>query len=344
MFKGKRFYGLHFSEGIATFSNIEGNGFVSLDEAIKMNETMSGVPIFVTHDEDSDVIGIVVKSFYNKNDGKIWCEFILFDNEAIKLVEAGWTLSNAYDFTVKEKEGHYHGIDYDFEVIDGIYRHLAIVEDPRYSESKILTPEEFDSYNKELERQTAINSKEEVKKMSFLKSVKARMTKNEKDQAEKAQSKNALMQTKVTLPKTGREVTINELIEEVDARDFEGYEASLKDYVHIDGVKITFEDALKKIEEFAPGKSVVEIFTEVAPETEVITENEDDKETEENEDKEDKEENQEEEVEEKNTSKNSRFEGLMSADRRPKTAGYTPSFKTISQRAENGRAKYGRGK
>ena len=64
MDKAVRYYGLHFSEGIATFANLEGNGFVPLDEAIKMNDSMSGIPVFINHDEEGEPVGVLVKSFY----------------------------------------------------------------------------------------------------------------------------------------------------------------------------------------------------------------------------------------------------------------------------------------
>ena len=54
-----------------------------------------------------------------------------------------------------------HGVDYDNEVTDGEYEHLALVEDPRYEDSIILTPDEFKAYNLEKENELSMltNSK-----------------------------------------------------------------------------------------------------------------------------------------------------------------------------------------
>ena len=244
----------------------------------------------------------------------------------------GWTLSNSYNFLVDETSGHYHGVDYNFIVRDGEYTHLAVVEDPRYAESRILTPEEFKNYNDVLETQTAINSKG----VKMFKSIKARVTKNEQENAEKEKAQNEFMETKVKLPKTGKEVTINDLVAEVDARDYAGYEASLEDYIHIDSVKVTIRELLEKLQATAGDISPIEIISEESPIEEVSTENEDDKEDEDAEGK------NEDEEKDKKKSENSFFKELKNAENiNNKKEVYKPSFTTIRQRAENGRAKYG---
>jgi len=170
---GQRFYGLHFCEGVAEYENPNGGGssrvFISNDVAKEMDTTFSGRPVFVHHVDEvnpselaNSADGVVVKSFYNPRDGKHWVEFMVTTDRGMEALSKRWKLSNAY--TIKESKGggKWHNVDYQQEVARGEYDHLAIVPNPRYEESMVLTPEEFKAYNdsKDTELKSLANSQD----------------------------------------------------------------------------------------------------------------------------------------------------------------------------------------
>jgi hypothetical protein len=70
------------------------------------------------------------------------CEFILECPEAIQAVKDGAQyVSCAYLPTDKGPEGAKNGVNYDFEVLDGVYLHLAITKNPRYDDAIIVENE-----------------------------------------------------------------------------------------------------------------------------------------------------------------------------------------------------------
>ena len=183
---GTILYGSHFWPGIAEYREGESvfRIFLNEDTLRKMDRTFAGKPIFVRHvDEVSqnlDVLktqadGWVVESFYNKSDGKHWAKLVLVSEKAKQCVGRGWKLSNAYTPKYGSTEGGvWNGMAYDKNVIDGEFDHLALVEDPRYNESEILTPEQFKAYNEKNEEdlKRIANSGGESKMLNFFKRTK----------------------------------------------------------------------------------------------------------------------------------------------------------------------------
>lgn len=167
----KRYFGLHMVAGVAEYHNAQMDGRILVEEpAIKnMDPTFEGKPVYVDHVDDvnldklqAEADGYVVRSFYNKSDGKHWVEFLVVSDRGHEAIAKGWKLSNAYVPKSFAGGGTWHAVDYQKEVKDGVYEHLAIVSKPRYEESIILTPEEFKAYNskKEQELIRLSNSKE----------------------------------------------------------------------------------------------------------------------------------------------------------------------------------------
>ena len=173
------YYGLHFAPGLAEYAEPGKDAYrilINESAAKKMDPTFQGKPIYVDHVEEVDLEnlqqeadGYVLDSFYNKADGKHWVRFIVVSDVGHDAIGRGWKLSNAYVPKAMGPGGNWHGMDFDKEILDGEYEHLAIVKDPRYSESIILTPQEFKQYNdnKEIELKRLANSKEEIPKMKL---------------------------------------------------------------------------------------------------------------------------------------------------------------------------------
>lgn len=199
------------------------------EEAIKnMNASFQGKPVYVDHvDEvnlenlEKEMDGVVVRSFFNKLDGKNWVEFVVTTDRGKEAIRSGWKLSNAYVPKNFAQGGENHGVSYDKEVISGEYEHLAIVQNPRYEESVILSPEEFKQYNekkeKELSRFANSKNEKETKKMAF----KFNLFKRTKVENGKDVDLSSLM---VELPKSKSEILLSEVVEKYDTiQNMKGY-------------------------------------------------------------------------------------------------------------------------
>lgn len=209
----KRYFARHIKEGpVHYLENGKDKLYLVKDEALKkMNATFEGKPIYIRHVDEvnmdtlkEDANGYVVKSFYNEFDGAWWAE-IIADDEAQGYIEKGWAVSNAYLPTELGSGGVYHDINYDKEVKNGVYEHLAIVNNPRYEEAVIMTPEEYKDYNecRKAELEKLKNSKEnnmlsDEEKKELLDSLKNSLAeivkdtvKNAMDEKEAEEKKNA---------------------------------------------------------------------------------------------------------------------------------------------------------
>ena len=228
----KIFYGLHFQSGVAEYKDLDGQPmiYINPDTAKGMDRSFQGRPVFVEHADEVDfhdvqsADGVVVRSFYNKADGNHWAEFLVYTDEGLSKIGEGWKLSNAYEVTEERGSGNWHGVDYDREVANAEYEHLAIVPNPRYADSIILSAEEFKQYNldKEAELLRLANSKGD-KVMNFTLFKK-----------EKVKNSKELADMSVTLPKSKVEKTITQLVNEADEKEESKGIANMSDEVEVD--------------------------------------------------------------------------------------------------------------
>jgi hypothetical protein len=227
------YYGLHMAPGVAEYREAgrEPYRIMIEEETIKnMDPTFSGKPVYVRHVNEvnwdqlqAEADGYVVESFFNQKDGKHWVKFIVVSDRGHEAIRNGWKLSNAYVPKSFANGGRWHGVEYAKEVTNGEYEHLAIVPDPRYEESVILTPEQFKSYNgeKELELLKLANDKgDTTMKLNFFKKQKVENTAD-------------LEGTTVVLPKSGRELTIADLVKNADEVAVAGQEMMANGDHHI---------------------------------------------------------------------------------------------------------------
>lgn len=213
----QRYYGLHFAEGVAEYQEPGSEPyriFIGESTIKNMDPSFTGRPVYVQHVDkvdlaniQNDADGFVVRSFFNKADGKHWAEFIVVSDSGHEAIRKGWKLSNAYIPRDMGLGGQWHGVDYAKEVRSGEYEHLAIVPNPRYEESIILNPEQFKLYNskKEAELATLTNSKGAPKmNFNFFKRTKV-------------ENSAELEGMSVTLPKSKKEVSLADLITNADS-------------------------------------------------------------------------------------------------------------------------------
>lgn len=160
------YYGRHISAGVCGY--LQETILITDDTLKKMDSTFAGKPVYVDHQSvdlpnlQTQADGYVSESFYLKEDGSHWLKFIAVSDKAHEAIKNGYKLSNAYKALAFGVGGTWHNVPYDREIVEGEYNHLAIVKNPRYEESLILTSEEFKKYKEEKAKQleSMINSKE----------------------------------------------------------------------------------------------------------------------------------------------------------------------------------------
>lgn len=214
---------MHFCPGVAEYREPDKDPyriFLNEDTIRNMNPTFSGKPVFVRHVDEinmatlqNDADGWVVESFYNPTDGKTWAKFLVVSDKGHEAIRNGWRLSNAYIPKKFAGGGLWNGVQYAKEITDAEFEHLAIVHDPRYAESTILNPEQFKEYNEEktLELKRVANNKGESSMLKFFKKTKVENTLD-------------IENTMVELPKSKKEVSLAQVINEMDAiHNMHGY-------------------------------------------------------------------------------------------------------------------------
>lgn len=216
--KGTIWYGMHFYPGVAEYAEPNKEPyrvFLNEDTIRKMDPTFAGRPVFIMHvdgvDSNIDVLkteadGWVVESFYNQADGKHWCKFITVSDKADRAIrQQGMRLSNCYVPKTFASGGVWNGVSYAKEITGGEYEHLAIVPNPRYEESVILTPEQFKKYNEDkiVELKRLSNDRKDQGMLKFFK-------------REKVENTIDIEKMSVVLPKSGIEMTISEIVNELD--------------------------------------------------------------------------------------------------------------------------------
>lgn len=240
---------MHFYPGVAEYREPGRDPyrvFLNEDTIRAMDPTFAGRPVFVMHvdgvDESVDALrgvadGWVTESFYNQADGKHWVKFLVVSERGERAIKNGYKLSNCYVAKRTSDGGTWNGVTYEKEVTDGEYEHLALVPDPRYAESVILTPEEFKDYNEEkiVELKRLANREDGVK----LKLFKRQKVENSVDMEEMS----------VQLPKSGRELTLTQLVNEADEAEQKKKEPQMANgehHVEVGGSKMTVNDLVKK--------------------------------------------------------------------------------------------------
>jgi hypothetical protein len=287
------YYGLHLAPGVAEYkenildldSKQSGEPtriLLTSDFAKRMDPSFAGKPVYVRHVEDvnlqnlqEEADGYVFKSFYNPLDGMHWVQFVVVSDKGHAAILNGEVLSNAWlpkDFVAG---GKYHGVDFDAEMVDGEYTHLAIVPNPRYKESIVLTPDEYKEYCEEKKVQLAAVTNAETKKdqgagkMDILKVFKKAKVENSEE----------ISKYSITLPKAKVTKTIEQIVNELDTilaaqNAGEMVEVNPKHMVKIhDGSEMSVGDLVQK------HKAVTDMYNELLKEVhpdEEHTDNDDD--------------------------------------------------------------------
>ncbi|MBO7733113.1 MAG: DUF2213 domain-containing protein [Methanobrevibacter sp.] len=142
--KGRHFTSRFIEAGTVSYGD-DGILKVTVEALNRFVQSFVGCPVIIRHqkvtEENADDIrcGVVSDVNFNPNDGWFWCGGVIWDKEAIKKIEQGWSVSCCYDATdTTGNGGEWHNQHYDDELIDGRFLHLAIVPNPRYEDATIL--------------------------------------------------------------------------------------------------------------------------------------------------------------------------------------------------------------
>lgn len=144
-------YSCRFIEpGLISYKDIDGGTVLLRKQTIdKMLSSFVGRPVCSPHQKITPenygelrakglIFGNVINTRFNPEDGWYWADFIVDTEEGNKKAsDARFNVSCAYNVLDLAEGGLWHDIEYDGEIIDGSFTHLALVESPRYEDAKI---------------------------------------------------------------------------------------------------------------------------------------------------------------------------------------------------------------
>lgn len=174
--RGRHFVSRFIEAGLVSYEDQNAGVLKVSKEALdKFIYSLVGCPVIIKHQRvknnnvDDIRVGVVSSVNFNPEDGWYWCEGVIWDSEAIKLIEDGWSVSCCFVMTESTgQSGEWHNMSYDDELTNGLFEHLAIVPNPRYEEATILLNSKKES-NKMLNifrRKKIQNSETEGKDMT----------------------------------------------------------------------------------------------------------------------------------------------------------------------------------
>ena len=132
--------------GLVGYADVDDGTYLLRKEVLEeMLPTIIGKPLIVDHQQITKenikeiTKGSVIDAWFNTETGQFDCKIIVEDEELADAIRRGNNkVSSAYSVTQFGEGGRYSGIEYDAEILGGVFNHLAIVENPRYPDGKIL--------------------------------------------------------------------------------------------------------------------------------------------------------------------------------------------------------------
>lgn len=187
---------------------IEKMVYISPENLPTIAQKFKGCKIITQHKEVSqeeareEIVGYVNDIYME--DGWAWADFTVHAEEAIDLIDnKGYKPSSGYKSVSADQGGVKNAVAYDDEVIDIIkddeITHIALVENPRYTDAIILENSiDKNSIQEDFVNENSINNKIKNKVMSIFKS--------------KAESKELSMENKIYKHSDGEETPVSEMV------------------------------------------------------------------------------------------------------------------------------------
>ena len=142
---GKKFQSRFIIPGVAGYPGQFGNVLITKESLDKFVKTLETRPVIIQHQTVTDEnvkdleVGRVHNVWFNERDGWYWCDGVITSDEAVDLIMKGWSVSCSYNVLLADdKGGTENNIPYDIEFLDGVFTHLAIVNNPRYERANIV--------------------------------------------------------------------------------------------------------------------------------------------------------------------------------------------------------------
>lgn len=249
----KVFYCKHIAPGVCAYAD---ETILIGEEALKeMDKTFAGKPIYVNHQKvdlekiQQEADGYVAESFYLPEDGCHWAKMIIVSDKGHEAIRKGWKVSNAYVPDEFGIGGEWHNIPYNREVMKAHYTHLALVDNPRYEEAEVMTPEDFKMYKEQKREQ--LKSLENAKTKGEGKTMKWKLFKRTE-----VTNSDDLSNTMVELS-NGTAISIGEMVNSVEKDIQEKEEAKnkcndlLEEAVKVNGEDMKVKDLIEAYEKTA---------------------------------------------------------------------------------------------
>lgn len=192
--------------------------------------------------------GIITGVPYWGDDGWQWVEMSVWDENAQKALDEGYSVSCAYDADEDPTGGIWHEIPYTSEVTNGKYMHMAIVPKPRYEGSRVLANSREAVPGEETSKGENLNI---FKKKNASPPIPAKEAGPEKKavplagKETPAEEKAELMNDDTMVDVNGTPVPLHELVANYEEKMGGGAQEPLSDEDEVglsDGTKVTVAD------------------------------------------------------------------------------------------------------
>ncbi len=251
MSKPKRYKIFHVTPGLVAYTGENGQEHMVLvkkNVLDMMNDGFRGKPVFnETHkmieaadafefsngtiEEKAD--GVISEVGYDEATNRFWVDAMIWDEKTQKNIENGYGASNAYIVDQAGPGGVYNNVTYDEEVLSATYHHMAIVNSPRYSDTKIIENSKGGVMNK-LFKFLGAKPKEEEKKK------------------EEAKVNSVDMPADAALEVDGDKIPVADMLNayraikknEADEKAKEEATVNMDDSIEVDGEKIPVKEML----------------------------------------------------------------------------------------------------
>ncbi len=227
--KGRQFKARFIQAGIAGYPKQFGNVLITKETLNKFVFTLIGKPVIINHKEnisEDDIVGEVTHVWFNEEDGWFWCEGYLTDETAINLIkDKHWSVSCSYDVLLLDDEGGTeNNVKYDQEFLNGVFTHLAIVENPRYERANIVVNSKTEVIKKGTDTKKSDNSKEQD--MALIDELKKLIKKVQNNKEQEMSTKDRILA--ILNEKEVEEDVIEEVENELEEIEKEEKEKEIK--------------------------------------------------------------------------------------------------------------------
>lgn len=250
------YYARHMQPGLAEYENER--ILVDTDNLKEMISSFVGKPIVVLHQdielenlETRD--GTVIESFYNGLDGWLWTKMLIETDAARAAIEQGWSVSNCYAPTEWGGGGTHHNVPYDRKIVNGIFKHLALVPNPRYEDAKVFTVDGFKAYQEDKQNQlqhlqNSKNDDGDTKMIKFFKNKKEEISQVDENSMIELDGKEVSLKEVMTIVTNAKKNAAADPIidEERESDEKQAPKVNMDDEIDVDGESMPIRELMNR--------------------------------------------------------------------------------------------------